>query len=138
MVGDFTRDESSLACTTISTIENKCKVHLYRHSPAFHLVIAFPMKLHVPLSFGLSLAHSFNLSSAGVCVDGDSMRMSFVDAVQKDHHLRPSKHHSLADSESLNDAIPPQSIVGGTEVRLETSHAFLFLFMPACSSIDTR
>jgi hypothetical protein len=74
------------------------------------------MKLHLALTFGLGLARSFNLCSAGVCSGGNNI-MSFRDVIEQ----------SLNGSGNSNSAIPPQSIVGGTEVRLEASHAFLFL-----------
>jgi hypothetical protein len=85
-----------------------------------------PMKLHVPLTLGLGLAHSFNLSSAGVCGDSESARMSFLDAVGKRDH--PSKGHNFPGPRKLNGAVPPQSIVGGIEVSFES-------FVGLCSSI---
>ncbi|KAL3780631.1 hypothetical protein ACHAWO_003137, partial [Cyclotella atomus] len=66
------------------------------------------MKLHVPLTFGLSLSHSFNLCSAGVC-GGGSNTISFHDAIE----------HSLVSSGNSNGAIPPHSIVGGIEALPE-------------------
>jgi hypothetical protein len=63
-----------------------------------------------------SVSPTVSREPTGVCSGGNGI-MSFRDVIEQ----------SLNGSGNSNSAIPPQSIVGGTEVRLDASHAFLFL-----------